>query len=107
MIVVKVTYTVKPEFVAQNKQNIDTFLADFRKMDNNDFRYNVYVSNDGVTFVHMSHYKGEAIQQQLLNTPSFLEFQRQRDESGLDGTHRVDVMEMAGASHEIFSGGSR
>ncbi len=102
MIAVKVTYTVKPEFVAQNKQNIDAFMADFRKMDNNDFRYNAYLCNDGVTFVHMSHYKNEEIQKQLLNTPSFLEFQKQRDESGLNGSHQVDVMEPAGASHEIF-----
>ncbi len=102
MIAVKVTYTVKPEFVAQNKQNINAFMADFREMDSDDFRYNAYVSNDGVTFVHMSHYKNEEIQKLLLNTPSFLEFQKQRDESGLDDSHQVDVMELAGASHDIF-----
>jgi quinol monooxygenase YgiN len=102
MIAVKVTYTVKPEFVAQNKLNINTFMADFRKMNNNDFRYNAYMSNDGVTFVHISHYKNEEIQKQLLNTPSFLEFQKQRDDSGLNGTHQVDVMELAAAAHEIF-----
>lgn len=102
MIAVKVTYTVKPEFVAQNKQNINAFMADFREMDSDDFRYNAYVSNDGVTFVHMSHYKNEEIQKQLLNMPSFLEFQKRRDESGLNGSHQVDVMELAGASHDIF-----
>ena len=102
MITVKVTYTVKPEFVAHNKENINVFMADFRAMNNNDFRYNVYLGNDGVTFIHMSHYKNEDIQKQLLNTPSFQEFQRQRDESGLNGSHQVDVMELTEVSHEIF-----
>jgi quinol monooxygenase YgiN len=102
MITVKVTYTVKPEFVAQNKQNINAFIADFQEMNNSDFRYNVYINSDGATFVHISHYKNKEIQQQLLNTASFLEFQKQRDYSGINDSHKVEVMEFLNASHEIF-----
>ena len=36
MITVKVTYTVKPEYVQKNKENIQVFMADFKKLDNNE-----------------------------------------------------------------------
>lgn len=57
MIIVKITYTVKQEFVAQNQYNIHAFMKDFKEMDNTGFWYIVYLCDDGKTFVHLSHYK--------------------------------------------------
>jgi hypothetical protein len=42
MISVKLTYTVKPEFISRNLENIQTFLVDFQKMKDADFRYTVF-----------------------------------------------------------------
>lgn len=42
MIIVKVTYTVKPNFVNKNKENIQLFMEDFQKLNTNDFRYTIY-----------------------------------------------------------------
>ena len=53
MITVKVSYTVKSDFVEMNKQHVSKFLDDFRKLSPSDFRYNVYLQKDGVTFVHL------------------------------------------------------
>ena len=39
MIIVKVTYTVKPDFVIKNQESINAFLKDFKKIKSNDFRY--------------------------------------------------------------------
>ncbi|WEK71747.1 MAG: hypothetical protein P0Y62_09290 [Candidatus Chryseobacterium colombiense] len=93
MINVLVTYTVKPEFVSENKANIQKFLDDFKKLDQNNFEYKVYLKEDGVTFLHSSNYINEEVQHEVLNVPSFKEFQRLRDESGLNGSHKVEILQ--------------
>ena len=100
MIAVIVTYTVKPEFVEQNKQHIQQFLKDFKELDTAGFEYNVYTKEDNLTFVHHSIYRDEKIQTEVLNVPSFKEFQRLRDESGLNGTHKVEVLSTLGSTNE-------
>lgn len=93
MINVIVTYTVNPEFVSENKANIQNFLNDFKQLDQSTFEYKVYTKEDGVTFLHYSNYSNEAVQHEVLNTPSFKEFQRLRDESGLNGSHKVEFLQ--------------
>ena len=92
MITVKVTYGVKEEFKAQNKANIELFMKDFEAFKSSDFSYDVYTLDDTTTFIHISRYTSADIQQQVLNTPSFMEFQRQRDESGLIKPHTVQML---------------
>ncbi|WP_343610220.1 hypothetical protein [Chryseobacterium oranimense] len=93
MINVIVTYTVNPDYVSENKTHIQKFLDDFKNLDQETFEYKVYVKEDGVTFLHYSNYINEEVQQKVLNTPSFKEFQRLRDESGLNGTHKVEILQ--------------
>ena len=93
MINVIVTYTVKPEFVSENKSNIQKFLNDFKNLDQTKFEYKVFVKEDGVTFVHFSNYENEEVQNEVLNIPSFKEFQRLRDESGLNDSHKVEFLQ--------------
>ncbi|MES2748242.1 MAG: hypothetical protein V4648_07675 [Bacteroidota bacterium] len=102
MINVTVTYKVVPEFVEENQRNIQKFLNDFKSLDNTKFIYTVYVKEDGVTFVHSSNYYDEKIQQEVLHVPSFLEFQKKRDESGLNNTHKVEVLQLIGSSKTIL-----
>lgn len=102
MITVKVTYTVKPDFVQKNQENIQLFLRDFKKMNTDNFRYVAYLGSDGKTFVHLSHYQNEEIQKQLLQMSSFLSFQKQRDESGLEGAPEIEVMTLVESVHSIF-----
>ena len=93
MINVIVTYTVKSEFVPANKANIQKFLDDFKNLDQSTFEYKVYTKEDGVTFLHYSNYINEEVQHEVLNKPSFKEFQRLRDESGLNGSHKVEILQ--------------
>ncbi|WP_267401754.1 MULTISPECIES: hypothetical protein [unclassified Chryseobacterium] len=93
MINVIVTYTVKPGFVSENKANIQKFLSDFKNLDQETFEYKVYVKEDGVTFVHYSNYNNEEVQHEVLNVPSFKEFQKLRDESGLNDSHKVEILQ--------------
>lgn len=102
MITVIVSYQIKPEFSEQNKQNIQKFLNDFKQLDPATFSYNVYTKEDNLTFIHYSTYKNEEVQNEILNIPSFKEFQILRDESGLNGTHKVEILNFVGSSREIF-----
>ncbi|WP_316765993.1 hypothetical protein [Pedobacter frigiditerrae] len=103
MISVKVSYTVKPEFAAQNKQNINAFLTDFKQLKQLKFLYNVYLQDDGLTFLHISMYENEEVQQTILSTPSFLAFQQQRDESGLSVSPSVERLSLFGSSLGVVS----
>ncbi len=97
MISVLVTYRVKPEFAKQNQANIQQFLSDFEQLDTSKFNYSVSVKEDGVSFVHFSQYVDEKIQNELLNVPSFKAFQEMRDASGLNGSHKVEILQLVGS----------
>jgi hypothetical protein len=67
MINVLVSYTVKPEYVEENKTNIKKFLEDFKQLDQSKFEYKVYLKEDGITFLHYSNYENEEVQHEVLN----------------------------------------
>ncbi len=98
MINVIVTYSVKDNFVETNKINIKKFLIDFKNLDQKRFSYSVLLKNDGLTFVHISKYSDKEIQNELLNVATFLDFQKQRDESGLNNSQKIEVLEFLGSS---------
>ncbi len=97
MISVIVSYQVKPDFAAQNKANIQTFLKDFEQLDASKFKYTVLLKEDGVSFVHYSQYADEAMQTQLLNVASFKAFQEMRDASGLNDSHKLEILQSVGS----------
>lgn len=101
MINVIVSYQVKPEFVSENKLNIENFLKSFKNMDTTQFNYSVFVNEDGVTFTHVSNYQNAEIQKEVLNNSVFLEFQKRRDESGLNNSHKVQVLEYLGSTNKV------
>lgn len=102
MIHVIVSYRVKPPFVAQNKLNIAKFLKNFEDLDQNKFNYRVFFHPDDQTFTHISHYENADMQHEILNEPSFVDFQKQRDDSGLDGSHKVQVLEYIGSAGKLI-----
>jgi len=102
MIAVKVTYKVNADFAEENNNNITAFLADFKKMLASRFLYHVYVKEDGLTFVHISMYESEDVQREVLNTPSFVFFQKKRDESGLEKPPVIERMAHLGSSLSVL-----
>lgn len=94
MISVLVTYKVTNDFVTRNKENINKFIGEFKKLNTSEFEYKVFTKQDGVTFVHHSIYKNEQIQKELLKVPAFLEFQKQRDEIGIEGKPKIEFLDL-------------
>lgn len=100
MIVVKVRYKVKDAYVDTNKELIQKFLTDFEKLDNTQFLYTIFQGEDN-SFTHLSQYKNKEIQQVLLNTPSFLHFQEQRDKY-LVSEPEIELLNLIGSSKDIL-----
>ncbi|SRR5690606_4482721 len=101
MIVVKVTYTVNDAYVNTNKEMIQAFLTDFKKLDGTQFLYSILQTEDRKTFIHISQYQNKDIQHVLLNTPSFLHFQEQRDKN-LASEPQIDVLNFVGSSKDVL-----
>ena len=100
MIVVKVTYTVRDEYVSTNEKLIQEFLTDFKALDNTQFLYTILQSEDSKTFIHISQYTNNEIQQTLLNTGSFLHFQEQRDKN-LASEPNIEFLNFTGSSKAL------
>lgn len=101
MIAVKVEYTVNEDYAAANRDLIQAFLNDFKDLDGTQFLYSVFSIQGSNAFVHLSQYKNKEIQQVLLNTPSFLYFQEQRDKN-LASEPVIETLEYVGGSKEIL-----
>ena len=90
MIFVKVTYTVKPEFIQRNQENINLFMADFKKLNSDEFRYTVFLGNDGKTFIHVSMYQNEEIQKNVCSmSRSSSHFKSKEMKAGLRVSRRL------------------
>lgn len=67
-------YTVKPEYVSQNRQNVDRFIAALTEAAVPGLSYRVFLEEDGQTFVHLvtSEEDPSAV---ITSLPSFKKFQ--------------------------------
>ena len=101
MISVKVSYIVNKSFVSQNQKNINLFLMDLKKLTSLSFMYNVYLKEDGLTFLHISMYENNGIQDQVLSMPSFIHFQKERDQSELLEIPKIEILSLIGSSLNI------
>jgi hypothetical protein len=53
MIITRHRYRVKPEYVAQNRQNLDEFIAALTAASVPGLSYRVFLEEDGQTFLHL------------------------------------------------------
>ena len=67
-------YTVKPEFVEQNRQNLDEFIAALTAASVPGLSYRIFLEEDGKTFLHLvtSQDDPSAV---ITGLPSFRTFQ--------------------------------
>ena len=98
----KVTYTVRPEFVAKNQKNIQAFLDEVKRISDPNMRYFVFLGADGKTFTHIAVYNAEEAQRKFLNLESFKSFQQQRDDSGLEAEPTIESYTLIETSHILF-----
>ena len=75
MKVTRVQYTVRSDYVEQNKQNIDAVMREMRALNNNDVRYAVYLQADGKTFMHLAQQNTPEAEKLPTSLESFKRFQ--------------------------------
>ena len=103
MKITRVQYTVKPEYVDQNKANINQVMSDLKALNNPNTKYASYIEEDGVTFMHLAMYPDEETAKLLSNLPSFAKFRKELKESQPVSAPKATSMTLAGAAFEIFN----
>ena len=103
MKIVKVTYTTKAEYAAQNKENINAVMNDLRSLGTPGINYNSCVSADEKTFIHTAFFKSDDDQKILNDLPSFKLFQEQLKASGLEVPPKQELLTLVGTTVDIFN----
>ena len=67
-------YTVRPEYVAQNRQNVDEFIAALTEAAEPGLSYQVFLEEDGQTFLHLVTSRDDPAGV-ITGLPSFKKFQ--------------------------------
>jgi hypothetical protein len=103
MKIVRVTYTTKAEYSAQNQNNIKTVMADLQKINNAGINYNCCLSPDGKSFTHTAFFKSDEEEKILLTLPAFIYFQQQLKASGPEAPPKQEILILVGSSKDIFN----
>ena len=75
MKAVEVRYTVKPDFVEQNKANIRKVMDELRANPIDGMFYSSHTLEDGVTFVHVNIARNGETLSRIGDVPAFRDFQ--------------------------------
>jgi len=101
MKVTRVQYTVRSDFVEENKTNIDAVMSELRALANSDVQYAVYLHGDGKTFMHLVHQN--TADAERLPTPlnSFKHFQARLKEN-LEISPKVESFALVQSATPMF-----
>src|ERR1700704_4876277 len=97
----RVQYTVRNDYVEQNKKNIDAVMRELRALGNNEVRYAVYLHDDGKTFMHLVHQNTAEAERLPTSLESFKHFQA-RLKQNLEVAPKVETFAMVQSSTPIF-----
>jgi hypothetical protein len=99
---IRVTYTVRPDYVEQNQANIAQVMKDLRALNNPNTKYASYLEEDGVTFMHFAQYPDEETSQLLNELPSFAKFRKELKESQPVAPPKAINLSLVGSAYDIF-----
>jgi hypothetical protein len=99
-----VRYTVKAEYVAENKARIGRVMAELQTLGRPDIKYSVFVEDDGNTFNHWALFASEEAQKVFVNLESFQAFQQaSRQEGYREAPPIATNLTLVGSSYDLFS----
>jgi hypothetical protein len=103
MKVTRVQYTVRSDFVGENKRNIEAVMSELRALGDNDVRYAAYLHDDGKTFMHLVHYNTAAAEHLPVSLESFKHF-RARLQDHLEAPPKSETFALTQSSFPMFQG---
>lgn len=101
MKAVKVQYTVKPEYIEQNKANIQRVMEYLRSNPIDGMQYSSFTLDDGQTFVHINMAKDEETMNKLQQVEPFNEFRMALKESGPVSPPKSENLNLVDAGFEL------
>ncbi len=101
MKAVKVQYTVKPEFVAQNEANVKAVMDYLQANPVEGMYYSTCKLPDGVTFMHFNIAKDQETLSKLNDVEAFTLFRKALKESGPVSPPKSEDLSFVGSSWEI------
>jgi hypothetical protein len=101
MKVTRVQYTVRSDFVEENKRNIEAVMGELRALGDNDVRYAAYLHDDGRTFMHLVHHNTVESESLPVSLESFKHF-RARLKDHLEVPPKSEAFALVQSSDAIF-----
>ncbi len=102
MKIVKVTYTTKSEYAAQNKINITKVMNELQKLKHPGIRYEALIGPDNKTFTHFAFMQSDEANQVLLNLNAFKNFQEELKASGPEVPPKQEILTLVGSASPLF-----
>lgn len=102
METIKVQYTVKPDYVETNKQNIARAMVALRNLNRDDIKYSAFLMDDGQTFVHFVMRASAEAGSALTNLPEFQQFQQALRASQPISPPKADNLSLVETAWDIF-----
>ena len=101
MKAVRVQYTVQPEFVEQNKKNIEAVMQALKDHPIEGMYYSTYQLPEGNSFMHVNVAQSAEILSQLNQVEAFNQFRMALKQSGPISPPNAEDLSFVGASWEI------
>jgi quinol monooxygenase YgiN len=105
MQTVIVRYTVTPEFVGENVENIQAVMKEHRALGDASYQYQAFQEKDDpCTFTHIGFYADDAAKERATNLESFAAFQKALKASGPVSPPQATWFDLIGSSRPLFEG---
>jgi hypothetical protein len=102
MKVVRVQYTTRPEYAAQNQQNIAAVVKELKTLNLPGIKYGAWLLPDGKTFMHFDQLESEEAHLQLQTLASFKKFADELWASGLEAEPKLELLTLAASTETYF-----
>ena len=102
MKTIRVHYTVRSEYVEQNKRNIKAVMDTLRAVPIAGIRYITFQLPDGNTFMHLNLAQNEEALAAFRALASFKQFQKELKASQPISPPKAEELLMVGAGYEVF-----
>ena len=101
MKIVRVAYTITPEYVAANQRNIAGIVAELKTLNHPGIKYTAWLLPDGTSFMHFDQFENEAAHLVLQELASFKKFASEL-EAWLITEPKLELLSLVASTEQYF-----
>jgi hypothetical protein len=102
MKVVRVQYTISPEFAPKNQENIAGIVKELKTLGHPGIKYGCWLLPDGKTFMHFDQFENEEAHQVLTALGSFKKFETELWANGFEVEPKLELLSLVASTEEYF-----